>query len=265
MVFFILLALFELLKRKRLIPSLIFLGLATDIKYYAILLLPLIVIYYFKDKDLKTRIIKCIEYGVLFLIVVLIPYLIYVKDMSVFMGLVSQRDRISKGLYLLILVTIKNENIINILKNTSLIVFIGAYFCTNVKLLANKKICFRKEMQKIFLYMLVFLFVLITNFQPWYFIVLSAFMIWQRAQNIKLIIQIQILLLFTNMVFLIYSEKYIYGQYFFVSLVIGVVLCAIYNSKFLKRQRLKVKKILKGQIEWNYYYIHVVHHVAYIA
>ena len=243
MVFFILIELFELLRKKKLIPGLISLAFATDIKYYAILLLPLIVIYYFKDTNLKTRIIKCIEYGMLFTIMIIIPYLFYFRDLTVFMGLVTQRDRVAKGLYLFIMVLTRLK--VDFLKNASLIIFIVAYFCTNIKLLINKNIHFRKEMQKLFTYILAFLFLLITNFQPWYFIVLSTFMIWQKASDIKLIVQMQILLLFANIVFLMYSEYITYGIPFFISYIIGILICTIVNSNFMKNQILQCKEIMK--------------------
>ena len=239
MVFFILLALFEILKRKKLVPSLLFLAIATDIKYFAILLLPLIIIYYYKDKDIKTRIIKCIEYGIIFLIMAFIPYLIFFRDLDVFLGLFDQRERMAKGLYLFIAEYFnKPKNIISILKNTSLALFGILFCCTCINLIMEKKIKFNLEMRKLYLYMLAFLFLLITNFQPWYFIWLSAFIIWQKAQNIRLIVQMQILTLFANMVFLVYSENYRYGVPFFVIYVIRILVCIIINQKY------KIKKMV---------------------
>ena len=244
MVLFILLALFELLKRKKLLPSLIFLALATDIKYFAILLLPIIVIYYFRNEDLKTRIIKCIKYGFIYIALVFIPYIIFTKDINVFIGLIEQRKRLAKGMYLFLRLISNNSINTDLLKNIALILFTIAYFITNIKLITNKKISFRKEIRKIFIYMLAFLFLLITNFQPWYFISISAFIIWQKAKNIKLIVQMQILLLFSNIVFLINSENYKYGPQFFLSFVIGILICIIINSKFMKNLLHNTKKEL---------------------
>ena len=58
-VFFILLALYELLIRKKVILSILPLALATSIKYFAVLLLPLFIIYSYKDKDIKTKLWNC--------------------------------------------------------------------------------------------------------------------------------------------------------------------------------------------------------------
>ena len=59
---------------------------------------------------------------------------------------------------------------------------------------------------------------------------LTPFMIWQKSDNIKLIIQMQIMTLIANIVFLIYSENYIYGVPFFSIFVISILCCIIYNK-----------------------------------
>jgi len=231
-VFFMLLAIYMAVKKRNIILSLLFLALATDIKYFSILLLPLIVLYYYKDKDVKNRIIKCIECGGLFVIFAFIPYMFYIKDINVFMGLIEQRDRIAKGLYLVISECFKNSsNLIDIVKKTTLYAFSIIYIIKCFTILFNKDIKFYKEMRELFLFIVAFIFLLITNFQPWYLMWLTPFMIWQKAENIKLINQMQIMTLIANMVFLIYSENYKYGVGFFTILVIGILICIIKNKK----------------------------------
>lgn len=230
-VFFILLAIYEVYNKKRLGISLMYLAIATDIKYIAVLLLPLIIIYHFKDESIKVRTIKCLKFGGLFLGMVIIPYLLYFRDFEVFKGLITQQQRYAKGLYCLITVYFpKHKYIAVYVHNISkyIFLFLYTYICT--ALLLRKDIKFKVEMRKIFLIMMVFLFFMITNFQPWYFIWLSAFMIWQKAKNIKLIVQMQVLMLFANIVFLVYSESYIYVKYYFYILVVGIFICYIKNS-----------------------------------
>ena len=234
-VFFMLLSIFFLIKRKNLIISLLALALATDIKYFSILLLPLLIIYRYKDENVKKRFVKCIEYGVIFVLLVGIPYLFYIRDKNVFMGLVTQRDRIAKGLYLVISMKFQdNENIISNLKNFSLITFSICYAVNCIVLVINKNIKFYKEMRYIYNFVLVFLFFLLTNFQPWYFMWLSVFMIWQKSKDIKLLIQIQLLTLVANVEFLIYSENFEVGCDFFKIFVIGIFVCILLNNKKIK-------------------------------
>ena len=236
-VFFILLAIYEVYKRKNLVLGILFLAISTDIKYFSIILLPFFIIYKYKDKDLKTRIIKCIEYGLLFVVFVGIPYLLYIKDINVFMGLLTQRERIAKGFYLVISEYCKEQsNLVDIIKNISLLFFTIIYTMFCVALLMAKKIKFYKCMRELFYFMLTFLFLLITNFQPWYFMWLVPFMLWQKAENIKLIVQMQLMTLIANMVFLIHSENFIYGVPFFIVFVFGTLLCIIENKKQIIRR-----------------------------
>lgn len=236
-VFFMLLSIYEVYKKKNLLLGVLFLALATDIKYFSILLLPFLIIYQFRDKDVKTRILKCVQYGAIFAIFAVIPYLLYIRDLNVFLGLSEQRERLAKGLYLFISEYFNNpENLVTIVKNASLIIFAVLYIVACVMLLLKKNIKQFKNMRELFWFVLAFLFLLITNFQPWYFMWLVPFMVWQKSENIKLIVQIQIMTLIANIVFLIYSENFKYGVPFFVIFVMGTLICVIQNKKSVIRR-----------------------------
>lgn len=238
-VFFMLLSLYEVYKKKNLTLSMLALAMATDIKYFSILLVPFFIIYNFRDKDVKTRIIKCIQYGAIFVGFTIIPYLLYIRDINVFMGLIEQRERLAKGLYLFISEYFyKPENLVTIVKNTALAMFVIIYMCACCMLLFSKKITMQRNMRQLFWFVLVFLFLLITNFQPWYFMWLVPFMVWQKSENIKLTVQLQLMTLIANTVFLIYSENFKYGVPFFIIYVIGTLICVIQN-KNSKIRRLK--------------------------
>ena len=239
-VFFMLLSIYEAYKKKNLILGMLFLALATDIKYFSILLLPFLIIYNFRDKDVKTRILKCIEYGVIFVLFAAVPYLLYIRDLNVFLGLAEQRERLAKGLYLFISEYFNNpENLVIIVKNISLIIFAILYIVACFMLLLKKDIKQYKNMRELFWFVLAFLFLLITNFQPWYFMWLVPFMVWQKSENIKLIVQMQLMTLIANTVFLIYSENYKYGVPFFTIFVLGTLICVIQNKNSIIRRLTK--------------------------
>ncbi len=242
-VFFILLSLFLLLKKNNLVLSLLSLAMATDIKYFPILLLPLLIIYKYKDKDIKTKICKCISFGLLYMVFVGIPYLIYMKDINVFMGLITQRERYAKGLYLVILKHFaKSFEEVGSLKNYALLLFFLMYVINCIFLLISKNLKFYKENRTIFGFTVAFLFFLITNFQPWYFMWLIPFIIWQKSDTIKLIIQMQILTLIANIIFLIYSEGG-YQDIFFTIFVLGIGICVLINKKvFIKIKDFLIEK-----------------------
>ncbi len=229
---FILLAFFALLKKKNLVFSVLCLGLATDIKYFAILLLPLFVIYFYRDKKVSKRFLKCIQYGLLYTVFVALPYLLYIQDLQVFMGMNTQRGKVTKGIYFFIMQYFTSpENLHKLLADVVLVIFVLVYFYKSVKLLFQREIKFSKEMKNLYWFMLAFLWLLISNFQPWYFMWLTPFMFWQNGKNIKLIVQMQILTLVADMVFLAYSEYYIYGVPFFVVFLVGTLVCMLQNKK----------------------------------
>lgn len=228
---FILMALYFLIENKKIIPSIFFLAMATCIKYIAILFVPLFVIYHYRNKDVPERLVKCIQYGVVFIVFCSIPYILYTRDLNVFIGLLTQRERIAKGLYLFISEYFVNpKNLIQIVKNISLATFSSIYICKCISLLFTRDIVLKKEMNILFLFIVAFIFLLITNFQPWYLIWLTVFLVWQDNENIKLIIQMQNLTLIANIVFLIYSENFKYGVPFFFILIVGILICIILNK-----------------------------------
>ena len=164
----------------------------------------------------------------------------YIRDYNVFLGLFEQRERLAKGLYLFVSQYFnKPENLVIILKNISLIIFAILYISSCFMLLFAKKIRFYKNMRQLYYFILAFLFLLITNFQPWYFMWLVPFMIWQKSENIKLIVQMQLMTLIANMVFLIYSENYQYGVPFYAVFVFGIMICIIENKKSIIRRLAK--------------------------
>ena len=82
-------------------------------------------------------------------------------------------------------------------------------------------------------FLMAFTFLLITNFQPWYIMWLFPLMMWQKANNIRLIIQISLISQFANSVFLAYDEGWRNGVPFTFLMVLLVQLRAFPIRKFL--------------------------------
>lgn len=228
---FILIATYFLIRKKNLFVTTLFLSFATAIKYFAILLLPIMIIYYFRKEKPQTRFINCIKYGLLFVAFLIIPYLLYMQDLQVFKGMADQQGKVTKGIYVLIAEYFTEPaNLVGKISSLALGIFIIVYFFKCIMLLAKPQISFRKEMQSFYWMLLVFIFVLITAFQPWYLMWLCPIIMWQKSKGIKLITQMQIMTLIANIVFLIYSENYRYGVPFFFIFVVGTLLCVIRNN-----------------------------------
>lgn len=237
-VLFILLALYFLIKRKNLIISVIFLALATAIKYFAIIILPFIIIYYFrKEKPLK-RLVRCAQYGLLFLAVLAIPYLFYIQDLQILSGLVIQQEKLAKSFYIIITEYFREPSIsASTVNHMLLCAFTIIYFFTCVVLLNKKDISLRIEMRKANYFIMAFLFLLITNFQPWYILWLFPLLMWQKAEDILWIPQIAIISEFANSVFLTYGEGWQNGTPFTFILIVGSLGIWIINQKTIRRKK----------------------------
>lgn len=238
---FILVALYFLIRKKNLVISIAFLSIATAIKYFAIILLPFVVIYYFREEKLGKRLIRSIQYGCLFVIVLAIPYLFYVQNGQVLSGLLIQQEKLAKNFYIIItqyFEHLKPSTVNHVLLGTFTII----YFFTCVILLNKKQIRFREEMRKANYFIMAFLFLLITNFQPWYIIWLFPLLMWQKAENILWIPQIALMSEFANSIFLTYGEGWQNGTPFTFVFIVGSLGIYIVNQKLATLAIQKKKK-----------------------
>lgn len=231
-VFFILLALYFLIKKKNLALSVISLALASGIKYFAILLLPFFIIYFFRKEKVSKRFIECIKYGLLFFAILGLPYLIYIQDINVFAGIFTQQGKLAKNFYIILKEYFSNNvNMVTTVNKILMLVFVLMYTIKCISLLTQKNIILRKEFKSLELILAIFIFLLITNFQPWYIMWLYPLIIWQSSNNIKLLVQVSILTQFANSIFLAYTESWKNGTPFTFIMVTGTLLLIIFNDK----------------------------------
>ncbi len=187
---FTLISLYMITKKNDIHLSLVFLSLSVNIKFVMILLLPFIVLYYLKDKKILDRIIGCLVFGSEFLIITILPFLLYMQDLSIFTCMLVQRERYSNNIYHILFSLI--PNFIRKIKDILLIIFFIVYSTICIRILISKKINFRKLINIFTTILLVFIFVLLTNFQTWYLMWLMPFIMWSKTKKIKLIFNIQI-------------------------------------------------------------------------
>ena len=237
-------SLYFLLKKKNILVSIIFLALATAIKYFAILLLPFIIMYYFRDKKPWERLKNCFLYGMLFVFIVAITYLLYIQDMQVLSGIMTQQGKFTKNFYIILMEYFDIPNLVSNVNRVLLISFIIIYFFTCLTLLFKKQITFREEMRKIQYFLVAFLFLLITNFQPWYIMWLFPLMMWQKKKMIQFVVQIALISQFANSVFLINGEGWRNGTPFTFFMLLGIFVCFnVTDIKFNKTKNDKLKKL----------------------
>lgn len=240
MVLFILLSLYALLKKKNIWLAVLFLAIATCIKYFAVLLLPFVIIYHFRKEKTSVKILKCIQYGLLLLMIILIPYMFYIRDLSVFSGMITQQSKYSKSIGVIIFKYFPGQQ--KIIKDL-LYFFIYCFAIKNMLLLLKPKIKIRKELNHLFYFVFIFLFVLITNFQPWYILWLFPLVMWQKPKFIRLMIQISVIVLFDYIIFMIYEDSWQIGANFALILLGTIIFFyLIDNIKGLRRYIKRRKK-----------------------
>ena len=248
-VLFTLLSIYFILKKKNIMMSLVFLAIATTIKYVTILLLPFIIIYYAREYKPSKRFIECIKYGMIFLIMIIVPYLVYVKDFHILSGIFIQQEKLAKNFYIILKqYFFEIPNIIGISKKILLGSFIIIYAFTCVILLNKKKIKFREQMEQYEKFLLAFIFLLITNFQPWYILWLFPGVLWQKSYNIRMIIGISIISQFANAVFLLNGEGWDNGIPFTFIMITSILMYynRINKKRILKLQNQKEDKMWKS-------------------
>ena len=252
-VFFVLLCMYFLLKRKQILPSVVFLAVATGIKYYTILLLPIVILYYFrKEKKILRKLFECVKYGIVFLIIMLLEYAIYYKDMSIFTAMMVQNDKLSKSIYsgIVGLGVLNGTKTINILGNVIYIrdvviairkivfmVFVVTYIRFCIDLLTSKDIKLYNALRKYNVELIIFLLSLGT-FQQWYLIWLFACIPWQKSQMIRSIMGVSLAAEIGNTIYMFKTESYVYDAFF-----IGItVMLFIILKMCVKNQSYRNKK-----------------------
>ena len=189
LVFFILLAIYFIKNKKNIALAVASLAIATAMKYLSILLVPFILIYALKDENLKNRIKMTVIYAIEFCIIILAFYLVYVRDFQVLKGIFIQQNKYGRSIALALWYFINgDEKVLSTVKIISLAIFAISYITIIIKLFFNKninKISFRKLMQTYQIFLIIFTFILITNFNAWYVIWLFPSLMWQKSKNIR--------------------------------------------------------------------------------
>ena len=217
-VFFVLLTLYFLIKKKNIYLSIVFLAIATGIKYFTILLLPVIILYHFRnEKKLGKRFLRCIQYGLMFLVIFILEYVIYFKDVNVFMAMMVQTERYAKSIYSVIIQ--KSPAYLVYIRASICVLFILYYFKIFIDVLTEKNIKIYKVIKKYNISIILFLLIL-TNFQQWYLMWLFSTIMWQKPYMIRSIISLSAITEIANSIYMFKAESYLYDTYFVGTIVV---------------------------------------------
>lgn len=244
---FILLALYFLLKKKNLRLSVVFLALGTGIKYFCILLLPIAVLYHYKnEKSLMKRFVKCLQYGILFVLIMIVEYIFYFKDIKVLFAMLPQGDRYCKSIYSALIVLLRKNikflvsklgfsnyliaGLPKYIRAEVLFLFIILYIKFCLDILTTKEIKFLKVIRK-YDFLLILFMLCLTNFEQWYLGWIWASMMWQRPKKIKFIINLSFISEIANSIYMFKGESWKYDAYFVGIIILFMVVQNFNNVK----------------------------------
>lgn len=227
--FFVLISLYFLLKRKNLLLSIIALALATGVKYFTILLLPVVILYHFRtEKRLSVRFLRCIEYGVIFLVIFALEYILYFNDYKIFLAMMVQTSRWSCSIYSILIQY--NRELFVIVRAVFIVIFFMYYTVMCINLLTEKNIKFYKLIRKYNIALMLFLLIL-TNFHQWYLIWLFATIIWQKPNTIRNIIGLSLCTEIANSVYMFLYESWRFDKYFVGAIIVLFIIWKIITNK----------------------------------
>ena len=189
-VLFILLAIYFVTKKKNIMLSVAFVTMATAIKYLGILILPFIILYHLRGKNILEKIKYCVLYGLEFIVILAGFYAIYVRDLNIFAGLFVQQAKYNRSI-MLVFYYLLGTDAMKIFKVVLLVIFAGIYISTVSKLIINdNKKTFSTYIRQYNPLLYIFTFVLITNFNSWYILWLFPTLMFLNGKNIRLIINL---------------------------------------------------------------------------
>lgn len=241
MIFFILFAIYFITKKKNIWIAVAFLAMATAVKYLAILLLPFLIIYHVREKDIKGRIKYCVLAGIEYIAILALFYSIYVRDFQVILSVLGQQEKYNRSLFFLLYYFLKDSNM-NIVTTIQAIVFIAFavfYIYTVIRLLLQKEIHFRGLIRKYHVILLIFTFIVITNFNAWYVMWLFPTIFWFRGKSIKMVLNVSYACTIANIMnFALFSEDESLGiPYVFIMVLVTVLLCFEKKKKIVQKRK----------------------------
>ena len=249
LVLFILLSLYFLIRKKSIIFTILFLALSVSIKYSTVLLVPFILIYCFRKKTVPKRILYCFISGVSIIAFVVLLYMPYYRDMSIFTNMLVQGSKYSQSLLTYILLN-GSSNLFEIANFIVIPLFAIIYIFIIIDILFKPKITLKNILTKYNIAMLLFVFVVLATFQKWYVLWLLPTIIFQNKNMRRFILYLTITALIPSIkYFMVEGDPYYYGvSYSIKMLIISITLVIIswLINKFLiiyRRNRKNEKNI----------------------
>lgn len=237
----VLIAMYFLLKRKNIWLAAIFMALSIAIKYSTALLVPFILLYYFKDKPTPKKLLYCFEVGLSIIALVVIMYLPYFRDISIYTNMLVQNERFSQSIMAILLKKI-DKGTFTTINSLRIPVFMVVYATSLIILLVKKEIKFEEICNKYSIFMLIFIFLVIINFQRWYLMWLFPTIFWTNDYIKKFIITNSITSMLPIFIyFRVGNDAFKYGMYnSIITIILSIIICSIL-CKFIRKKEEREK------------------------
>lgn len=242
LLFFVLLAIYFLKNKKNIWLALIMLAISVGIKHLTLILVPIFVLYYLKNKKIKEKIILITIYTLFFLVLLYIMYIPFINSaLDIFSIIAGQQTRMKDSIYLIIFILTNYNNIIvSFIYSTMFFVF-GYYYIIIILKIFTGKYNFRETMKTISLMILLLIFGVLTNIGSWYLSWIFISLYWLKGKDIKMILWIQFLYELTYAyLYFWHVDSYQYTIIIIPTILVGVLIRMIY----LKKQKYNSKKQL---------------------
>lgn len=203
----------------------------TLIKYVPALFLP----YILQKKDWKKKITYMIEFVLIFFL----SSFIMLGNLNDIFSFLQQTGFYSNSLYVFTLLIAENK--IDLIAFIGKMVFIGIYLYKIIKLEKNKN----EEQENAYKNLLiVFLFLVITNFRAWYIMWLFALIPISKDNDIKEIVALSFAGEIANVISFTLGESYIYSMFYFLIFVGIYVLYLIVTIVKKSKEKNNIKLLL---------------------
>ena len=184
------------------------------IKYIPVLLLP----YILKDEKIKKKLGYYIEFILIFLGVTWLE----TGKISSILTVMGQTSVFANSLYLQLILSGVSQEVVLKLALIGKIAFCIFYF---IQIFIR-----RKNEGKNYMYLLMlFLLLVITNFRAWYIMWLFAIITELNIENVYKVVGLTLIAEFANSIIYYLGEGYIYGGYYFMTVIILFSIYVIMN------------------------------------
>lgn len=241
LILFVLLTIYALIKKNNIWLASIFIAISIAIKYSTILICPFILLYYFRNENnIIKKIFKCTGIGLIIIGIVVALYMPYFKDITIFKNMLVQNTKYSQSIWAYLKTT--KSVLYIVLDKMKLYIFALTYVMMLINCMFKTKIKFSYLMRKYNWTMLIFIFLVLTNFQKWYVLWLMPTLIWERKDVRNFILNLTIFGMVPSFVyFLVENDPWIYGAYYSIILVtlsaVNVIVPKVAENKRIVRSK----------------------------